>query len=171
MQTLEIIQYYINKRVYWSERGNCWSLHSVKKNQLEYWYEEARRVYKVNLTYEDFSFMVANNVKYPPRKRPRFYRDKLDKSSFRRLGHHEKKTLSNEEIVKREWKKKVNRQGRCEYSSWSYKGSRKYYKGSANGIERRRTRQKMHAIKKDIAEWDNYSNGSKSEYFDWWDYY
>jgi len=60
MDTKEVLKHYINKRVYFSTWADEWSLRHVYKNEMQRWYNEARRLWKVPLTYDDFERKVAS---------------------------------------------------------------------------------------------------------------
>ena len=168
MSDREIIQYYINKRFRWCNDYNCYVSRYINPAIYEGWYREARKVYLLKMTFEDFKFMVHNNVFYPPRKRTGFWREKKQKSRFTKKDHHKKKVLSEDDVRKKEWRKKKKRQSSCEEKGWFYHGSKKFYKNTANRNERRTVK---HKIKKANYDWDNYSHKRKGEFFDWRDYY
>ena len=119
MQTAEdILNYYISKtrryeRLHFISAMYCYRVHKLV---LQNWYREARIVYQLACTFEDFTWLLENkstvlyrNYRWKPKKfswswnyqqRHRVCR------KYKRQPHHKKKELSEHEIAKRDWRLK-----------------------------------------------------------------
>ena len=158
MNTKEVLQHYIDKRVYYSEFLKMWTYSFVNKNTMELWYNEARNLWKVPLTFEDFSFCIEERrtrVFEPWWKnyhRRGWYTQ--TNGTYRRQKHHEKKVLSEKEILKREWRRKV-KDPRDQGSNLTKRNGWTLLQRDSNKVERRKVKIKIKSKR-----WETYPESS-----------
>lgn len=165
----DVVQYYIKKNLYWSEFCQGWyPIRRWNKQNLETCYVEARRLYRVPVTFEKwcrlFDYYTMDNYhwfRHPDYKRPE---KKNTGAGFVKKPHHKKKVLTLEEQDKRDRAKK-KRVHQHRGIKWYHKTTGwKWYRTNANRKERRRVKN---AIKgKDL----NDSMPIKCYYYDYEDY-
>lgn len=160
----EILNYYIQKKKNkgWGRSGFWSNRFEAPQLTMELWYEEARKVYNLCCTYEDFSYLINNEIttlyhKYHSYKARRKKERPLNAgerfpASCRKP--YKKKILSEEIKRKREWRNKVKDhrdQGRCHYDErgWTI------LQRDSNKVERRKVK---HKIKSNI--WETYPKSS-----------
>lgn len=89
-------------------------IRKVPKHQMEAWYKEARDLWKLELTYEDFRWLMERETtslyfkyySYCARRKRRAPLNENDRGPREKPGYGPKKVLSEEEKRKREWKKR-----------------------------------------------------------------
>ena len=94
-----------NEIVAFYRRKHCKNLWKTSQWQLESWYWEAREVYRLEATFKVFSEHVLEHWTYKKGKRKPL--TAKDRGPYSVRKKYEKKTLTEEEQRKREWRRKV----------------------------------------------------------------
>jgi len=110
-----VVEYYKNKRLYWSDLDKAWySKFRWSKSLIESFYREARKVYLLEMTFDDFSKALvedgeAERYRWNRRRRKSWVSDYYhrEKRGYKKKAEHKKQELSEDTIKKREWREKV----------------------------------------------------------------
>lgn len=200
MQTYkEILDYFIKKKKkmgFYSSQ-NYWSRdrtgYNVPECHMSCWYEEARDLWSLSSHYDVFRDCVEaevyyDRVDYWKTRRSNWDRTPQKNGSFRKAEQHKKKILSEEEIRKREWRKK-KKDRRDQGSNLDQRKGWTCLQRDSNRSERRGVKAKMQSGKWEAYgktywtgedqmtpefsknDWDNYIHPHKREHLNPWDYY
>ena len=175
----EIIEYFVRRKrkMGWSISSDYWwssNNYKVPECTMSAWYKEARDLHSLGGHYNTFRDCVENEIYYD---REAYRRSRAGRWYYRQTGgayvkqpHHKKKELSEDQIRKREWRKKV-KDPRDQDHKKNYYGRKKPYIRSGNRAERRATKMKLKS-----GDWKNYPRGfweqrwdeSKQDFYDSW---
>jgi len=142
-----VIEYYQRKNLYWSTLWKDWGMKCPWSESLvEHYYKEARRVYRIELDYDQFKRWLTgvDNRRYVPyryrRNTGEYYH--REKRGYQKKAEHKKKELSEEVIRKREWREKKRVRKDKAKSYWKC-GAGKYYKNFSNKLHRQWERRSI----------------------------
>ena len=146
----DILQIYINKANSFPYRykigDNYWTSSNPKDITLSDWYKEARRVWLIPFTFEDFKWMVLQNKTSLNWKYYRYRPKKFSWSwnyenrncvcrKYKKQPHHKPKELNETQIAKNDYRLK---KGTAKDKSKAYyrRGAGKFYKQLSNQMHR-----------------------------------
>jgi hypothetical protein len=170
----DVIRHYINKK-----RKLCYSellgsYIQVKEFtgdcHVEAWYKEARQLWKIECTYEEFAWLIENERVSPYWRYNGYLREwqkrrplnENDRGPRKIPNYKGKKVLSEDEQRKREWKKKF-RKDKAKRKYWRWCKVAKWVNKYAHKKHRQHTREMIHREK-----YDELSKKSHREVLKFW---
>lgn len=158
----DIIRYFVKRKnkMGWHKPNNWFDYrYEVPECTMSAWYQEARTIWDLGGHYNVFRDCVENEITYDREGWLRERRAKWGSSlyvggAFKRKKHHKKKELSEDEIRKKEWKKKV-KNPRDQHIRRIGKGETKYYRKRGHRAERSDIKQVLKT-----KNWEQYFESS-----------